>query len=130
MNLIEAIKSGRPFKRRHWSEWLTEEKLRNLEYGVYADSRRIHRIECLPDGISKLAYMDGPNQWGVCIGFDTQDIVADDWEIKERTITITRTQLIKECINALQEVRIDYQVWGDETVGRYLAKRLGLEENE
>jgi hypothetical protein len=56
MTLIEAVESGKPFKRTCWSSYERMDK-RNI------------------------------------LGLSTEDILADDWEIQEEKIEITREQL-------------------------------------
>lgn len=53
MNLIEAIKSGRPFKRSSWDRDFVRPPFVNLN---------------LP----------------------AQDLIADDWEVEQTSVTITR----------------------------------------
>lgn len=67
MNIIEAIKSGKKFKRPcfPWQNWLY----------IPALSKIIHRVD------------------GAHYHCDIDDILADDWEIEEEKITITRSQL-------------------------------------
>lgn len=55
MNLVEAVKSGQPFKRSGWGKYVIHET-------VY---------EFL---------------------FKREDLLADDWEIQEKEITITASQ--------------------------------------
>jgi hypothetical protein len=69
MNLIDAIKSGKPFKRKNGSEWLCKWD------GCYSE---IIRYGDNPEGPKK---------------FTVDDILSDDWEIKETAVTITRSQL-------------------------------------
>ncbi len=93
MTLIEAIKSGRPFRR--------EED--GAEYGWNYPSQ---------------AY-----------SYSTDDILADDWEIKEPTVTITRTQFL-ETFGQMYCHRpwSKYQV--DSDFGIVLARKLGLEAKD
>lgn len=66
MNLIDAIESGRPFRRpgRNWT------------------------IKCPDrDGIAFADGSDSPPRL-----FYPSDVCADDWEIQEPTVTITRAQ--------------------------------------
>ena len=59
MNLIEAIQSGKPF-RRQGHEWRKGPEMNeNVNLGIL------------------LSY---------------EDIIAEDWEIKEQTVTITKSQ--------------------------------------
>ena len=62
MNIIEAIKSGRPFRRPDRHGW----------------------IEVHDNGLRWV------NQGGITITL--KDILADDWEIQEPSVTITANQ--------------------------------------
>lgn len=62
MNIIEAIKSGKPFRRQGHAHWMQ----------TSGDYVRVHE----PDGPSM-------------VEFDRRDLLADDWEISEPTVTIT-----------------------------------------
>lgn len=85
MNLIEAVKSGRPFRRVAW---------------LKTDYRN-------------------PDSWSQ--SFLKQDILADDWEIQEPTVTITRSQFW-EAVNAEWTER---SMANDHCV-RAIARALGL----
>lgn len=54
MNIIEAIKSGKRFKRQHWEVFLYSQ-------GDY--------------------------------NFPSSDILADDWEVEDQAVMVTREQL-------------------------------------
>lgn len=63
MNLIQALKSGKRFRRQFRLKWFTDE---------------------------------------LSFNFSKIDLLAEDWEVEEEKVTITRTQLIeslKESIN-------------------------------
>ncbi len=81
MNLIAAIKSGRPFRKRSWVRpdegWLQYE----AEYNRVSWTNR-----------------DGT------FNFSASCVLADDWEIQEPTVTITRTQFLQTFAQALKFV--------------------------
>ena len=62
MNIIEAIKSGRPFRRKIWIQ----------DYFRPIDGYRTYTL-------------------------DEGSLTADDWEIEEEFLTITREDLWKAC---------------------------------
>lgn len=59
MTIQEAIKSGKPFKRKYWKDWIKRVK----DYCVWATG--VNKNELANDAIS------------------INDILADDWEVKE-----------------------------------------------
>jgi hypothetical protein len=63
MNLIEAVKSGKPLKRKGWTGYLKSDEI-----------------------ATQMIYKS--------------DILADDWEIEEKKVTITRDQLFVAYKNA------------------------------
>lgn len=87
MNLIDAIKSGRPYRRPGWSMWrLSLHKMNRVEnYG--------ERLE---------------------------DLLADDWEIEEPTVTITWSQFWKA-------VETTERLFWPDPAAKELARHLGLE---
>lgn len=68
MNLIEAVKSGKRFRRRSWS--------------------REFKINDIPNGWHGPVY---PDMCLVAERFD--DLIADDWEIEEKRVEVTRKSL-------------------------------------
>lgn len=116
VNIIDAIKSRRPFRREGWphaGQWIVLER-GDLSYGeanVVAN-------------------------WSVNGHFMTAlDLMLDDWEIQEPTVTITRTQYAAAATAAVNEA--------DEALSRHgghpsslwiaefksvLARKLGLGE--
>ncbi len=110
MNLVEAIKSGRPWKRKG-AAWSWREPI---------------------------VRVPGYNQ----VSFELSDLLADDWEIEEPTVTITRAQFW-EAVRASKPVEMRFtssNSFGPSGVGTLhtthagqylkaeeLARQLGLE---
>lgn len=66
MNIIEAIKSGKPFKRETWSGWAVN---RDNNYIVWSEN--------------------------LCqVSFYPEDLLAVDWEVKESYYPITECELM------------------------------------
>lgn len=98
MNLIDAIKSGRPFRRKDWD-----------------DSMRCH-VTRGTDDEQEVRFVDGRPFLPL-----TFDLLADDWEIQEPSVTITASQFWEAVIGISKEQTLN---------GRdlhTLARRLGLE---
>jgi hypothetical protein len=79
VNLHDAIKSGKPYRRKGWKHW------RQAFDGAFLQ-----------------------RNWMLPYTETVQDVTADDWETLEPTVTITRTQLgdavlgwMRECAPAL-----------------------------
>lgn len=91
MNIIEAIKSGKRFRRISWNtnDWISQ------------DCGHLH------------------------LKLKRNDIVADDWEIEQVAVTITREQF-----NKIWDVSIDkctnLQSWNIIQLHGILVKELGL----
>jgi len=66
MNIIEAIKSDKPFKRKSWRQW----RVLSQREGFVVGSILYELI--LEDDLSRSGY--------TTVMFD--DVLADDWEIK------------------------------------------------
>lgn len=99
MNLLEAIKSGRPFRRKNWDLWT-----------------QVHGNCVTQPGLT-----EGLRQAHMCY----EDILADDWEIQEPTVTITRAQFLE----AVESVLGSFNLFGDaiaDCAMRTLAHSLGL----
>lgn len=92
MNLIEAVKSGRPFKRK-----TREDKQREWHH---------------------------PESWSK--NFLKTDILADDWETQEPTITITRQKFL-DAARETWEDDFDKTRQHPEQFSLMLARKLGLE---
>jgi hypothetical protein len=104
LNIIDAIKSGKPIRRsgkdiysaHHLSHGATSsEMLCSAKDGHWLDAQ--HYIE-----------------FYIC----KRDILADDWEIQEPTVTITRSQFFK----------IWFEYFGNLSDGEDMASKLGLGE--
>jgi hypothetical protein len=99
MNLIEAIKSGRPFRRHPDMSWIY------VKGGVL--------------------YYNRASDGAICEQSLTVDsLLADDWEIQEPTVTITRTQL-QDAYNDARNRVGDCSNFGASTF-IVMAKKLGL----
>lgn len=96
MNLIEAIKSGMPFRQPR-TEWLEVSKMGMI---VWKDRDKEER-----------------DPFGWCIA---GRITADDWEIQEPTVTITRAQFWDAYLTVKGET--------DCIDGNLIARKLGLGE--
>lgn len=68
MNIIEAIKSGKPFKRKHWGKYFII--INDLIVTETENREQVHeRLQPY-----------------------SENLLADDWEIQEKTITMTESQ--------------------------------------
>lgn len=67
MTIIEAIKSGKPFRRKGEKNW----------YGNSPDAAKMFHIESMN------------------VFCHYASIIADDWEVEEKKIEITHSQLLK-----------------------------------
>lgn len=78
MNFIDAIRLWKPLRRRGRKSWP-----RKTCHGEHSSA-----IICDPQLDQ---WMDPAHLLDVCI-LDQQDILTDDWEVKEITVTITYSQ--------------------------------------
>lgn len=110
MNLIDAIKSGRPFRRPGWA-WV-----------------------CRPEGTNKFVFVEDESH--ADLGHP-MDILADDWEILEPTVTITASQLADALASTMKWweseqmrtfTKFDNYITSPARFGEELACRLGLGE--
>jgi hypothetical protein len=83
MNIVEAIKSGKPFKRKVWDI-----------YYIMAD-----------DDIDVLTPLE-PKQKG-CWRLGKKDWIADDWEIKDTDVTITQIQFYEAAWKAFGHFKLE-----------------------
>ncbi len=102
MRLHEAIESGRPFRRKGW----------NLDESMWCHAAP-HR-----DGGEIIQFIEGRPEFHAF----RADLVADDWEIQEPTVTITRTQFYDAFQAGLATAEV-YTVGGVRTA---IAAALGL----
>ena len=105
MNLKEAIESGRPFRRPSFPA--------NLWYS-YANCSAMSRSD------------------GEVYHPDCADICADDWEVQEPTVTITRTQLASAVLAMCAAYR-NNSTFAGFSIGpdplSFLAQRLGFRDD-
>lgn len=102
MNIIEAIKSGRPFRRQQFTNWYT---------GI---------------GMGDLLALDRDYRYPLC----EADLLADDWEIQERKVEITARQFVEACDEVLTQLydrRIAREPF-DWEILLGLLEKLGLKE--
>ena len=117
MNLIDAIKSGRPFRRETWGD--------DMWAHACADK----------DGETTVMFTDGTTFQPYVF-----DLVADDWEIQEQSITITRSEFLNAFSVALKDVENRHgfrimsfqgrdvsQIWRSEVIAE-MVRKLGLEK--
>lgn len=102
MNLIEAIKSGRPFRRAHW------------EAGEFAVLWETHT--------NGLGVMFGKDWYA----FRGSDLTADDYELQEQTVTITRSQLEAALKDAFTVGPAVLSGLEGRSLVSYIAQKLGL----
>jgi hypothetical protein len=96
MTIIEAIKSGMPFKRSKHVSYYTKEWIKGT--GIFKE----------------------------CIVLDDADFLADDWEVEDKKVEITRTQLEQACIKVFKYQSHEYRLGSCQIVAA-LAKELGLD---
>jgi hypothetical protein len=91
MNIHEAAKSGKRFRREGQIDWVPLPRYGGEEYY-----------------------------------FNMDELMADDWEVEEETITVSRSKLRKSCINAAGNVRLDVGPISFDGFIEELEKELGL----
>lgn len=96
MNLIDAIKSGKPYRRQGESDWVLKWD------GCFSEWLRYENCRAT---------------------FTAGDILADNWEIQEPTVTITRAQLEKAITQWIHEV-------DGLNISDGIASRLGFPEEK
>lgn len=72
MNIIEAIKTGKRIKRKAWKDFF---------------------------GIDKGEFSIDVEDTGIVPAISARDIVADDWEIEEVEVKVTKSELYEACKN-------------------------------
>lgn len=76
MNIIEAMKSGKRFRKGH----------RKFDYKINS-----HWEKDVPPSLHECK----DHEWIKSKYFDLEDLLSDDWEIEEEKIEITKSQLDK-----------------------------------
>lgn len=89
MNLIEALRSGKPFKRKAWTAYA--KGLHQLE-----QNNEVGRPYFVVDGHFTDEYLI------------LEDLYVDDWEVEEKTYTITRAQAFRAAEIILNPNDIQY----------------------
>lgn len=103
MTLLEAIRSGRPIRRKGWGHWY---KRRGCEH-------------------NDIYYRDD-GSFDVALNVSPKIVIAEDWEIQEPTVTITRSQFWE----AFESVAEDWEGQHftiSKNLALILARKLGLE---
>lgn len=127
MNLIEAIRSGKPFKRKTDDEdswWFIQNEMITYEWGPK------HGMP--PPGLDEedpalWSYIGEGSSYGMQI--EIQDLLANDWEILEPSVTITRTQFWEAVrILANRGELLSPQLMFGHVLIKELADKLGLGE--
>ena len=91
MNLIDAVKSGKSFKRPEWRHFYS------------APAQLLFTVE------------------DIRLQLTIEDILADDWEVEEKQITITESDFNKAVVKTGNLYYQDQGYWADA-----LKKELGL----
>lgn len=138
MNILEVIKSGRPFRRRgaegdFWS--FIKDEMITHEWGEEHGRP--------PPGIEEedppfWTYIGKDAEYGLsCLSLE--DLLAEDWEIHEPTLTITRQQLDESLMYIVQYWELSVaKVWindgGKEptwkVIADVMARKLGFYSDE
>lgn len=84
MNIIEAIRSGRPFKRPSMSEWM----VCNKEAGYFQS-----------EGDGEVTYLNEIEIWDSVF-------LCDDWELKDSSVTLTEQEFDHVCAVVLDDRRV------------------------
>jgi hypothetical protein len=105
MTIIEAIMSGKPIKRAGKEWW--HAKSCNHEPGAHGTSMR--------------GFFD-PGFFLSVINLTKEDILADDWEVEEKKVEVTKSSLLKaiEAIPTMHKELI--KGWASD-----IAKEIGLD---
>lgn len=114
MNLIDAIKSGRPFRRKGvhsvYMKGVDSDELRQNE------SCEALFLRSVPD--ERISLME-------------VDILADDWEVQEATVTISASQFWEVWAEAMKYAEAANNVMqrgaSPQEFAKELAQKLGLE---
>ena len=127
MNLIDAIKSGRPFRRKGVDTWILTTA--DLEHEFTWKSVGTMFMENTPDP-RPVKYLE----------LSMKDLLANDWEIQEQSITITRNDFLNAFSAALKDVESRHgfrivsfrgravpPLWESEVIAE-MVRKLGLEE--
>lgn len=109
MNLIDAIKSGKPFRRPCHNVYM--KGVESDELGADDDCEALF-LRSIPD--ERISLMP-------------HDLLAIDWEIQESTVTITRAQFWN-AVNYSSSTPLGHEVALNWDGIEKLARQLGLED--
>jgi hypothetical protein len=104
MKYYEAMSTGRPFKRKDWHGYVT-----GLIQGEHIDNTSAGCIIYWVD--------DSPH--GIRHAVNVEELLADDWEVKEKEVMITKSQLLE----IFKELALDMQ-------GSYHPTELAIIQSE
>jgi hypothetical protein len=82
MKYYEAMATGRPFKRKNWNGYVT-----GLVQGK--EALVIYWVDDSPPGIRHAV--------------NVEELLADDWEVKEKEVMITKSQLLEAATQSLKD---------------------------
>jgi hypothetical protein len=88
MKYYEAMSTGRPFKRKDWHGYVT-----GLIQGEHIDNTSAGCIIYWVD--------DSPH--GIRHAVNVEELLADDWEVKEKEVMITKSQLLEAATQSLKD---------------------------
>lgn len=97
MNIIEAVKSGKRFRRK------------SVPYVWHSEDK----FYCLPG-------LQATGLWSTEHTLSKEDLTADDWEIEEKKVEITKSQLTDAYFRSTKKNDGLFSIV-------YLARELGLE---
>lgn len=103
MNFLEALKTGRPFRRPTWDTWMSG----------------THRVWS-SQALFSLALQ---TEDGQVLSFSREELVAEDWEVKEPGVLITRNEFLKAWGQTLVPW---HSKTSESSFATALADRLGL----
>lgn len=111
MNLIAAIKSGRPFRRKSWDD----DMLLHVSPGI--------------DGCDEVQFVTAHStKYGRKFAPFADDLIAEDYELAEEpTVTITRAQFW-DAVNSSSSTPLGHEIALNWDGIEKLARKLGLED--
>lgn len=120
MNILDAIKSGRSFRRQASTKWLSKNSLTMLMHCPVPEMFEMQQTAISAKRMGTKTVID----------LSLEDFLADDWEIQEPTVTITRT-MFWDAVAAIMKESGKTSLFalpiGSELTE--LAYRLGLDPN-
>lgn len=109
MNIIDAIKSGKPFRRPHWYSSIPEN-----EFWIKPDESNIISLE-------------GPNGSPIY----AEDILANDWEVKKPVYGVTKEDFLAAVDATLPDIpQNSYNQATRDTMKRIWTNLVGISSYE